>query len=296
MIRYFFYVFGISLLFSSCEKDINIQLNPSTTDLVVDGSIENDKYPVVVLSRSLEYFNTIDPATLAKHFVHGAQLKITNDTVTAYLKEDSVINDSSGLVVYFYTFKPSDTTTKIKGQFNTKYTLTIDVEGKTYTAVTSITSMRKTIDSLWTTPAPSAADSQLVNVKARVTDPKGLGDFTRYYTSVNKGPYFPGLNSVFDDQITDGTTYTVTVDQGVDRNNPINIEDYSFFHKGDIVVVKLANIDKGTYDFWRTMEYNYQSVGNPFSTPTRVISNVSNGALGYFGGYAAQYVQVFVQP
>jgi len=118
MIRYFFYVFGISLLFSSCEKDINIQLNPSTTDLVVDGSIENDKYPVVVLSRSLEYFNTIDPATLAKHFVHGAQLKITNDTVTAYLKEDSVINDSSGLVVYFYTFKPSDTTTKIKGQLS----------------------------------------------------------------------------------------------------------------------------------------------------------------------------------
>jgi hypothetical protein len=56
------------------------------------------------------------------------------------------------------------------------------------------------------------------------------------------------------------------------------------------VTVKLTNIDKNTYDFWRTMEYNYQSVGNPFSTPTVVISNISSGALGYFGGYAAQYV------
>jgi hypothetical protein len=37
------------------------------------------------------------------------------------------------------------------------------------------------------------------------------------------------------------------------------------------------------------MEFSYASVGNPFSTPTKVMSNISNGALGYFGGYASQY-------
>jgi Domain of unknown function (DUF4249) len=75
----------------------------------------------------------------------------------------------------------------------------------------------------------------------------------------------------------------------VNRNFPVNVDDNSFFNKGDSVVIKLANIDKATYDFWRTMEFNYQSVGNPFSTPTVVLSNISSGALGYFGGYAAQY-------
>ena len=58
------------------------------------------------------------------------------------------------------------------------------------------------------------------------------------------------------------------------------------------LTAKLANIDKATFDFWRTMEYNYQSIGNPFSSPTVVLSNVSNNALGYFGGYAAQYKSV----
>ena len=101
--------------------------------------------------------------------------------------------------------------------------------------------------------------------------------------------FIPGLNSVFDDQITDGTTYTVSVPKGVNRNLTIDLNTYGFFNLGDSVVVKLANIDKATYDFWRTMEYNYQSIGNPFSTPTEVISNISNDALGYFGGYAAQY-------
>jgi hypothetical protein len=80
----------------------------------------------------------------------------------------------------------------------------------------------------------------------------------------------------------------------VNRNAPIDANTYGLFRKGDQAVIKFANIDKATYDFWRTMEYNYGSVGNPFSTPTVVISNLSNGALGYFGGYAAQYKQFFI--
>jgi hypothetical protein len=56
----------------------------------------------------------------------------------------------------------------------------------------------------------------------------------------------------------------------------------------------LSNIDKATYDFWRTMEYSYYSIGNPFSTTTKVINNISNGALGYFGGYASQYRTIII--
>jgi hypothetical protein len=56
----------------------------------------------------------------------------------------------------------------------------------------------------------------------------------------------------------------------------------------------LSNIDKTTFDFWRTMEYSYQSVGNPFSTPTKVMGNISGNALGYFGGYATQYRTLIV--
>jgi hypothetical protein len=37
------------------------------------------------------------------------------------------------------------------------------------------------------------------------------------------------------------------------------------------------------------MEYSYSAIGNPFSTPIKVLGNISNGALGYFGGYGSQY-------
>lgn len=293
MIRSLFCFLLVCVVCPACEKNIDIKLDANSTDLVVDASIENGNYPVIYLSRSLAYFSKINPAVLAASFVHNARVTMSNGMLVATLTEDSIRIDSSGLQIYFYSFnRNNDTATKFSGEFNTHYMLDIQVDHKTYSATTSIPGLNKIVDSLWWIPAPATQDSGKAVVKAKITDPSGLGNYTRYYTSVNFGPFYPGLQSVFDDQITDGTTYAITVDKGVDRNVSIDFNTYSFFNRGDTVVVKLANIDKGTYDFWRTMEYNYQSIGNPFSTPTKVISNLSNGALGYFGGYAAQYVSV----
>jgi len=79
----------------------------------------------------------------------------------------------------------------------------------------------------------------------------------------------------------------------VNRNLDIDFEEYSFFNRGDTVTVKFTNIDKATFDFWRTMEFSYSSIGNPFSSPTKVLGNVKN-ALGYFGGYAVQYKSLII--
>ena len=278
-----------SFLLGSCEKDITIKLDPTSTNLVVDAQIENDKYPVVILTNSLDYFSTLDPSLLLSSYVHNARVLVSNGSIVAQLQEKSAKNDSTGLVDYYYSLDDAYSGPKFRGELKTTYNLEIYLDSMVYKATTTIPGLDKYIDSLWWVNAPSSDDSAFVNLKARVVDPPGYGNYTRYYTSINDGPYYPGLNSVFDDQITDGTTYTVTVDKGVNRNLPIDREENSFFNKGDSVVVKLANIDKATYEFWRTMEFNYSSVGNPFSTPTVVISNISNGALGYFGGYAAQY-------
>src|ERR1700712_1784067 len=97
MIRNYFFLFLISVSFVSCEKDITIKLDPTTTDLVVDASIENDKYPVVILSRSLQYFNKLSPEALTASYVHGAVVTMRNGSITGQLKEDSSRDDSTGL-------------------------------------------------------------------------------------------------------------------------------------------------------------------------------------------------------
>ncbi len=280
--------------FLSCEKGINFKLDQTPSQLVVDASIENDKAPVVVLSNSLNYFSKISPAILDSSFVHDAIVTVSNGNKTQQLKEFSLPADSLGDIIYYYSSDPSSPQTFFQGEFNKNYTLTIQSNGKKYISTTAITSLAKKIDSLWWMKSPDNNDSNEVILMAKITDPPGYGNYIRYFTSVNGGQLFPALNSVYDDQITDGTTYNIQIENGVNRNQNIDLTNYSFFHHGDTATVKFCNIDKATYDFWRTMEYNYQSIGNPFSTPTQVLGNISNGALGYFGGYAAQYISLII--
>ena len=287
-------LFFLAIICFSCEKGIDFKLNKTTTQLVVNASIENDKPPVVVLSNSLDYFSKITPAILENSFVHNAVISVSNGIKTQQLKEYASAVDSTGNMIYYYSIDSSNIAHAFLGEFNTAYNLNIQANGKEYIAKTSITSVAKRIDSLWWMKAPGNPDTTKVVLMGRIIDPAGYGDYIRYYTEVNSGGFFPGLNSVYDDQVTDGKVYSIEIEKGIDRNQSINLDNYSFFNRGDTATVKFCNIDKATFDFWRTMEYNYQSIGNPFSTPTQVLGNISNGALGYFGGFAAEYISIII--
>ena len=275
-----------SLALVACEKDIDIDLNDTEPALVVDGSIENGVPPTVVLSKSLDYFGAISTEILLSSFVRKANVSVTEGSKTYVLWEDSVkIADN----IYFY-FYSNDT---LVGTINSSYQLKIEAGGKVYTASTTIPVITRRIDSLWSEKANIQDDSNLVRMMIKATDRPGFGDYVRYFTKTNSEPFYPGFNSVFDDQVIDGKTYTIPVDRGLNKNED-NSDTDLYFHKGDTATLKLCNIDKANFDFWRTFEFNFQSIGNPFSNPTKVINNVSNGALGYFGGYAAQYRTIII--
>jgi hypothetical protein len=277
----------LTQILSGCEKRISFDLKNSAPKLVVEATIENGQPPYVVLTRSLNYFSVISIDSLFNSFVHNARVYVSDGNLTHQLKEYS-LDSGNGYKFYYYSIDSSNLGTAFTGQLNHAYSLQIQVDNQEYKATTTIPNITKKIDSLWWKPAPANADSSQAVLMVKVTDPPGFGDYIRYFTKRNLQPFYPALNSVFDDLFIDGTTYELQVEPGVDRNAKRNDNEH-FFNKGDTVTFKLSNIDRATYDFWRTMEYSYASVGNPFATPIKVLSNVSNGALGYFGGYASQY-------
>lgn len=280
------------LFFSSCEKGIQFKLDDVSSKLVVEATIENGQPPVVYLSKSQGYFSKIDLNVLASSFVHNAEVYVSNGTLTHKLKEYS-IPVGGGYNFYFYSNDPSSPSTAFVGDLNKSYSLRIVSEGKEYTSVTTIPNITRRIDSLFWKPAPPGNEPEKVSLMVRAYDPPGFGDYIRYFTKRNSEPFYPGLVSVFDDQVIDGSTYEIQVERGVDRNET-HSDGYSFFDKGDTVTLKVCNIDKATFDFWRTMEYTYSTVGNPFSSPTKVVSNIKGGGLGYFGGYASQYRTIII--
>jgi hypothetical protein len=278
-------VFLSVLILLGCEKNINFKLDNALPKIVVEATIENDQPPRVILTRSIGYFAKITPEDLSQSFIHNADIWVSGSNGTHKLKEYT-IQVGQGLSFSYYSIDSSNLATAFTGELNHSYSLKIINEGQTYTSTTTIPGITRIIDSIWVKPA-TGGDSSKAIVMVRATDPPGFGDYIRYFTSINRGPFLPPFNSTYDDLFIDGTTYELQVQPGVDRNT--GKRDENLFNKGDTVVFKISNIDKATFDFWRTMEYSYNSVGNPFSTPSKVLGNISNNALGYFGGYASQY-------
>jgi len=290
----FVYLLTLFVLAAACEKAITFTPENAEPLLVVEATIENGEAPLVILSKSVNYFSEISPEILENSFIHNARIEIGNGTLTHVLKEYK-IPDASGYDLYYYSIDSASLATAFVGEFAKSYSLKVISEGREYTASTTIPALTKKIDSLWWTKPTGNIDSTYARIMARVADPPGYGNYIRYFTRRNLEPFWPGRNSVFDDQIVDGTTYEVQIDRGVDRNEEIDDEETAaLFNRGDTVTVKQCNIDKATYDFWRTLEYSYASIGNPFSSPTKVLGNIKGGALGYFGGYAAQYVFIVI--
>src|SRR5438874_13757411 len=90
------------LIFSSCEKTIHLNVQDQPSKLVVNASIENNKFPIVILSNSLNYFSSITAEELANSFVHDAVVTVSDSTKTVQLKENSY-TDTSDYTLYYYT-------------------------------------------------------------------------------------------------------------------------------------------------------------------------------------------------
>ncbi|WP_143307339.1 DUF4249 domain-containing protein [Chitinophaga vietnamensis] len=283
----------VAIAFASCEKDVSVNLQQQNPQLVVEGKIENGKYPMVILTHSLSYFSKIDADKLLGSFVHNAIVTVSDGSQTITLKEQT-IDTTFGAKVYIYGVDESQPGNAFKGKIGTSYTLKITADKKSYSAVTKIPTYGMKLDSVWWHRASVNKDTMKAHLYVRITDAPEFGNYARYFTKRNHEAFLPGLNSTMDDQIVNGTTFELPLDAGVDKNQSVNLETFSFFNRGDTVIVKFCNIDKGTWDFWRTVDFAYNSNGNPFSSPTTIIGNIP-GALGYWGGYAATFDTVYIK-
>ena len=289
-------LFAGILLIISCEKEVHISPGSGGSQLVVNGYIERGYPPILALTNSLSYFSTIDIASLANSFAHGAHVTVSDGTDTVTLREYTI--DSLGYKLSFYSIDSSNPASFFfVGQTDHYYTLHIDYSGKSYESITKIPNCRP-IDSLkgqvLNPPLKNAPTA--VQLLAYYTDPDTFGNCIRYFTKRNSDPYYPGYNSVYDDELVNGAkNAALPLAAGsapVKQTIPSDSTGYVF--KGDTVTVKWCAIDRQVYNFYNTLEYSLGTVGNPFSSPINVTSNVSNGALGIWAGYGSTYITIVI--
>lgn len=259
--------------------------------LVVDGQIETNGYPFVVLTKSIGYFSKVDFKTLQNTFVHNADITVTDGTTTIKLKEYAVDTGANGSSLFsFYSIDTSDATSlSFRGQAEKYYSIKIVADGKTYTSTTKIPSV-KGVDSIWfSQPGKVENTPTAVVMYARYSDPDTLGNYVRYFTKRNSELFLTAFSSTFNDEIVNGTTLdSLMLTAGYNRTKEPNFDSLGFFFVGDTVSLKWSAIDKASYQFFSTLEYATGAVGNPFASPVNVTSNIQGNALGAWVGYGSQ--------
>ncbi len=278
-------VFAVAFIFASCEKEITIELPEAQKKVVVEGVIEQDKHPYVLLTRSSPYFATIEDFT--------NNLFVTDATV---IVSDGLVTDTmqGGLNMEIYNPYPvfAYTSDLITGEVGKTYLLTIIADGKTLTATTTIP-QPVPLDSLWFKEDLGAEDDSLGFIWAHLTDPDTMGNSYRWFSQIlgRQPRILPADGSVFNDKFINGQSFDFAYDPSDD---PLEPEDPNaipmfWFNAGDTVIVKFCTIDRTTYSFLNSLENIRFANGNPFASPASVFTNVEGGGLGGWCGYGASY-------
>ncbi len=273
-----FGIIALTIIISSCEDVIELELKNSASRLVVESLITDNSQPVTVkLSKSADYYSESEMP-----LVSGA-LVIINDNNQII---DTLIESDAGI------YRSS----KIKGIPGHLYQLTIVAENLTVTG-TSVMPQEVKLDSLdyeWGENPHS--EGYMVNL--RFNDPAGILNYYRIKIDINGKPYkdIETGNEIIlqTDKIWDGKEVHIPVKQGG-----------GFFEIGDTVTVNFANLNKSTFDYYSTLKAalatgnSIMSVGKSMmqgsAAPANPVNTFSEDVLGYFGAASVSSKTIIIK-
>lgn len=256
-IKWILFFFMIWML--SCTKVIQVNLNDSSPQIVIEGNLTmgTGKYQVRI-SKSVNFSeaNIFPP-------VSGAVVTIT-DSVSGIT--DSLSEISPGI----YT---GNLLTGIPGR---AYGLFVLSGGQIYTSSSKMPQI-VILDSV-TFQHNNIFNRTAINPVVNFQDPPGVKNYYTFTQTVNSRDLKNTF--VFNDRLSDGKYIRQQI-----------FSDSTYIQVGDTVSVHMNCIDLGNFNYYNTLRN--VTGGNNFNSvsPANPVSNISNNALGYFSAHTEQTVQ-----
>ena len=251
------------VFFTSCEKEIQLKLDPNASLLVIDANITDQAGPYIVkLYKSIAINNT-----QSYPFVENAMVVIFDNQG----QRDSLEYKKNGVYQ----------TKKIKGISGKTYFLEVLVDGKKYSASTTMPN-KVPLDSL-------SVNNFFINGEIRYniipiyTDPIQLGNSYRFIQKIND-TLVPAFQ-VFNDNLNNGKTNQRPLNTGSDD---IKIKP------NDTISVEFQCISAPTYLYFYTLLQQSGAGPGAGLTPSNPPTNIQGGALGIFSAHTVEkkYVKV----
>lgn len=257
------YIIIFPMLFASCEKVIDIDLNSADPQIVIEGTITDQSGPYTVkISQTTDYFNPEKSPTISYAIVN--------------------ITDSEGNFETLLETEPGIyQTSTMQGVIGRTYELYVNIDNEEYKA-TSYLPFVTNIDSLSYDKSPSIMGNNDGNylVTCYFHDYENIENY--YRIKLYKNSELSENFDLIDDQLQDGKF----INYGRLRDEIV---------LNDTIVVELMNIDEDLYDYYNTLSSILNDGGMSSATPANPNSNISNGALGYFGAYSYTQQTIIIE-
>jgi hypothetical protein len=254
------------IMMSSCEKEIELDLNSSNPKYVIEGEIPQNELATVKITKTVNFSDSNNFPT-----VKGAIVTITDEIGTT----EQLIETSTGI------YK----TQKLKGSEGKTYTLSVKADGNTFTAKSTmpkavkLTGLKTSLSS-FAPPGASSSDNYIVF--PQFIDPAALGNSYRFI-QIRNGELDKSIIIANDN-----------IGNGKPNSRPIFSQNFDI-KLGDTITVEMRCIDVLVYDYFFSLNAIQGNGPGGGTTPTNPVSNISGGALGYFSAFTGEKVSAVVK-
>ncbi len=260
----------LSLLCSSCTEDKFIEAEPQ---MVVEGWIDDGGYPIVMLSQIIPVSNKEIQIDDLKDYV------ITLGKVTISDGENEIVltgkKNNNYFPPYIYT------TNKMRGEAGKTYHLTAEYKNFYATATTTIppkVEIEKII---------AENNNGKYSISAVINDNPDEKNYYKFFIQIADRDlnYLSSNHAVIDDS---NYTFPCSIPIGIGKSSFYYKEnsDYDISEK-DRILIKFAQIDSVSYNFWNDYKNIVELGQNSFSRYSSSIRSNISGGLGYWAGYGA---------
>jgi hypothetical protein len=246
----------------SCEDVIEMNLNSSGPQLVIEGIIEPDSVCEIYLSYTGDYF--------------------ANDTIIAINNALVSIEDNAGnSEVLSLAGNGIYRGQQLFGKENVDYTLTVTIDGKNYTGRAN----------LLTKP-------HIYNVLPKFSDGFGLKHKDAYILDLefeaSPDPESYYLIKYYDE---DGSQEFVSIEgKYLTSNDTVKYTSpFRRFTKGEKVGIEINAVDFNTYNYYRQLNEVTRSSLRSSSAPYNPVSNMGTNVLGCFTALAGNRIDVMIE-
>lgn len=257
------------LLFTSCTKEIELDLNSSEPQTVIEGSIgTTGDSALIIITKSINFDESNNFP-----WVENAIVTVNDDLGNSEtLIEKSPGNYSSSTFI---------------GGVGRTYFLIVNTEGNFFTAQSTIPT-QVNFDSLIVEEVtstggfgPGGGGGTSHRITVQYTDPTVETNYYRFIEYHNGEPQSNIF--IFDDRLTNG--------------NNVSAELTSFsrnLNTGDTLTIVMQCIDKSVYDYFQSFGSLFGGPQNA-STPANPYTNIVGSKLGIFSAHTSQGKNFIIQ-